>query len=248
MIKIPKKILYRDVIMKPKARRTTTLCINSHAGGIAFVRPNGFGIDFVRYSISGSALWFFVFILKFIFRLIFKIKIMKKNPWHQKNFIFEGRFLITIIYLSKLIGLTSPFRQPRQYLTPTAWELSSDLKSPNFRREYVKQLNLNYRFITVPNSAQALCPNYHFQNSALIDRHILKRSRFHLTNHHSRYMYRKADMVQHKTSRCCTLWDRCRWFSRILHFAAQFRPNEFHKVNDTIWPLAPQEAIQSRLL
>ena len=88
--------------MKPKARRTTTLCINSHAGGIAFVRPNGFGIDFVRYSISGSALWFFVFILKFIFRLIFKIKIMKKNPWHQKNFISEARFLLTNIYLTEV--------------------------------------------------------------------------------------------------------------------------------------------------
>ena len=53
-----------------------------------------------------SAAWFFVSILKFISSSIFEIEIHeKKIPCDQKNFIFEGRFLITIIYS-----------------TPTAWE------------------------------------------------------------------------------------------------------------------------------
>ena len=36
-----------------------------------------------------SAAWFFVIILKFIFKFIFEIKIHKKIPWNQKNFIFR---------------------------------------------------------------------------------------------------------------------------------------------------------------
>ena len=53
--------------------------LNSHAGGMAVAQPYGFEIDFVRNSISGSAAWFFVIILKFIFAAIFEIKIYKKN-------------------------------------------------------------------------------------------------------------------------------------------------------------------------
>ena len=30
-------------------------------------------------------------------------KYTKKIPWYQNKFIFEGRFLITIIYLTKVI-------------------------------------------------------------------------------------------------------------------------------------------------
>ena len=60
---------------------------------MAVAWPYGFEINFVRDLISGSAAWFSVIILKFIFTPIFKIKIDEKNiPWHQKNFIFEPRF------------------------------------------------------------------------------------------------------------------------------------------------------------
>ena len=44
---------------------------NFHAVGMAVAQPLGFEIDFVRNSISGSAAWFFVIILKFIFTAIF---------------------------------------------------------------------------------------------------------------------------------------------------------------------------------
>ena len=52
---------------------------NSQAGGMAVARPYGFEIDFVRNLISGSAAWFFVIIVKFIFTSIFKIKIFEKK-------------------------------------------------------------------------------------------------------------------------------------------------------------------------
>ena len=58
--------------------------VNSHAGGMTVARPNGFEIDFVRKTISGSAAWFFVIILKFNFSSIFEIKIQERNPCHQK--------------------------------------------------------------------------------------------------------------------------------------------------------------------
>ena len=56
-------------------------CINSHANGTVVMRPSGFEIDFVNNPLSGSAAWFFVIILKFIFTAIFEIK----N--HVKNFL-----------------------------------------------------------------------------------------------------------------------------------------------------------------
>ena len=73
--------------------RTFFLMFNSHAGGKAVARPNGFEIDFVRNPIDWSEAWFFVIILKFIFTPIFEIKIHEKNPWQKKKFIFEARFL-----------------------------------------------------------------------------------------------------------------------------------------------------------
>ena len=54
---------------------TCTIQFNSHAVGMAVARPLGFEIDFVRNPISGSAAWFFVIILKFIFTAIFEIKV-----------------------------------------------------------------------------------------------------------------------------------------------------------------------------
>ena len=48
--------------------------INTHVVGMAVARPLGFVIDFVRNPFSGSAAWFFVIILKFIFTAIFEIK------------------------------------------------------------------------------------------------------------------------------------------------------------------------------
>ena len=56
-------------------------CFNSHAVGMAVARPLGFEMDFVRNPISGSAAWFFVIILKFIFTPIFEIKV------HEKKFL-----------------------------------------------------------------------------------------------------------------------------------------------------------------
>ena len=53
----------------------------------------GSEIDFMGNPILESAAWFFVIILKFIFTSIFEIQIHEKIPSHQKNFIFEGRFL-----------------------------------------------------------------------------------------------------------------------------------------------------------
>ena len=67
--------------------------LNSHAGGMAVVRPYGFVIDSEKNSIFESAAWFFVITLEFILTLIFEIKIDLKIPWHQSNFIFEARFL-----------------------------------------------------------------------------------------------------------------------------------------------------------
>ena len=52
--------------------------------------------------IRDSAAWFFVIILKYIFTSIFEIKIHEKKFLDiKKNFIFEGRFLITIIFPAK---------------------------------------------------------------------------------------------------------------------------------------------------
>ena len=70
--------------------------LNSHAGGMAVARPYGFEIDFVRNPISGSAAWFFVIILKFIFTPIYQIKISEKNSW---------RFCTTYILFSIFLHL-----------------------------------------------------------------------------------------------------------------------------------------------
>ena len=69
-----------------------------------------------------------------------KSKFTKKIPWQKKNFIFKGRLFLSrkILFLKKVdtekkrIGLTSPFRRPRQFLTPTVWELN--LKSVRYLR------------------------------------------------------------------------------------------------------------------
>ena len=65
------------------------LCnLHPQAGGMAVARPYGFKIDFVRNPISAPATWFFVIILKFIFTLIFEIKIHEKNSLTPKKFHF----------------------------------------------------------------------------------------------------------------------------------------------------------------
>ena len=63
--------------------------VNSHAGGIAFVRPYGSEIDFVRNPISGSASRFLLIILKFIVKLLFEIKIHAKKFFDTKKFSFS---------------------------------------------------------------------------------------------------------------------------------------------------------------
>ena len=86
-ILVPTRILKKSLIVLIK------YIFNSHAGGMAVARPYGVEIDFVRNLISGSASWFAVVILKFIFAPIFEIKIHEKKILrHQKNFIFEVRF------------------------------------------------------------------------------------------------------------------------------------------------------------
>ena len=67
-------------------KRVTIAWINYHAGGMVVAQPYGFQIDFVRNSISGSAALFLVIILKFIFTLIFAIKIYKKKSVAPKKF------------------------------------------------------------------------------------------------------------------------------------------------------------------
>ena len=49
---------------------------------MAVARQYDFEINFVRNPIFGSAAWFFVIMLKFIFTLI--LEIHEKNPWHEK--------------------------------------------------------------------------------------------------------------------------------------------------------------------
>ena len=74
---------------------------NFHAGAMAVARPYGSEIYFVKSPISGSAAWFFVNILKFIFTSIFEIKFMKKIL-ETKKFHFRCQVLLANIYLSKV--------------------------------------------------------------------------------------------------------------------------------------------------
>ena len=60
---------------------------------MAGARSYGFEIDFMRNPISGSAAWFFVIILEFIFTSIFEIKVHVKKSLAPKEVIFEARFL-----------------------------------------------------------------------------------------------------------------------------------------------------------
>ena len=61
------------------------LSLNSHAVGMALAQPLGFEIDFVRNPFSGSAAWFFVIILNFIFIPIFEIKVREKKILDTKK-------------------------------------------------------------------------------------------------------------------------------------------------------------------
>ena len=71
------------------AAQTESGKFNSDAVGMAFARPLGFEIDFVRNPVSGSAAGFFVIILKFVFTPIFEIKVLKKNSLTPKKFHFR---------------------------------------------------------------------------------------------------------------------------------------------------------------
>ena len=63
------------------------LNFNSNAVGMAVAQLLDFEIDFARNPISGSAAWFYVIIVKFIFTAIFEIKNQaKKIPWYQISF------------------------------------------------------------------------------------------------------------------------------------------------------------------
>ena len=67
---------------------TSLTSFNSHAVGMAVARPLGFEIDFVGNPISGSAGWFFVIILKFIFTPICEIKVHEKKFLDTKKISF----------------------------------------------------------------------------------------------------------------------------------------------------------------
>ena len=65
---------------------------------MAVARPYGSKIDFMRNPIFGSAARFFVFILKFIFALIYELKIFEKKILDTK-----------IISFSKAVGVNNVF-------------------------------------------------------------------------------------------------------------------------------------------
>ena len=92
-------------------RQDVAPLINTHGVGMAAARPYGFRIDYVRNPISGSTVWFFLIILKSIFTIIFETKI------HEKKFLDTKKNSF-----SKVDFHTG--WQRRQYLTPTAWELT----------------------------------------------------------------------------------------------------------------------------
>ena len=86
------------------------------------MRPYRFKIDFVSNPISGSATWFFVLTLKFIFTPIFEIKIYEKNPWQQKNFNFEARFSLINkhlqsrqLFIERFFAILAATFQPQEY-------------------------------------------------------------------------------------------------------------------------------------
>ena len=56
---------------------------------MAVERPYGFESDLVRHPISGSAAWFFIIILKFIFTPIFEIKIHAKKLLDNEKISFS---------------------------------------------------------------------------------------------------------------------------------------------------------------
>ena len=63
--------------------------VDCHAVGMAVAQPLDFEIDFARNPISGSAAWFFVIILKFIFTDIFEIKNYVKKFLGTKKISFS---------------------------------------------------------------------------------------------------------------------------------------------------------------
>ena len=83
--------------------------INSRAVGMAVAQPLGFEIDFARNPFSGSAAWFFVIILKFIFTSIFEIEIHEKKFLVPKKISFsKADFYKAIDYnLNRLPSHTS---------------------------------------------------------------------------------------------------------------------------------------------
>ena len=72
-----------------KFRLTILPIFNSHAVGMAVAQPLDFEIDSARNPISGSATWFFLIILKFIFTVIFEIKNHVKKFFGAKKISFS---------------------------------------------------------------------------------------------------------------------------------------------------------------
>ena len=69
---------------------------------MAVSRPYGFEIDFGRNAISGSAAWFFVIVLKFIFTSICEIRIYKKKFLNTKKvsmvYLFRSLVVKFVLY------------------------------------------------------------------------------------------------------------------------------------------------------
>ena len=75
---------------------------------MAVVRPYGFKIDFVRNPTSGSAAWFFLIMLKFIFTPILEIKIYGKKFLNTQKISFakldfhKTTFFVLYIWICSL--------------------------------------------------------------------------------------------------------------------------------------------------
>ena len=66
---------------------------------MAIAQPLDFEIDFARDPISGSAVLFFVIIVKFIFTAIFEITNHVKNSWAPKKNSFSKPDFYKPIYI-----------------------------------------------------------------------------------------------------------------------------------------------------
>ena len=125
--KFMKKILDTKIISNADFHKPTYTCDPACFSGMQLATKTIFTSDLAKFTKS---------IMKFP-----KLHSLKRNTWrwlarlcHTHRFDSKKQQILFLssakkFYLEESIegksklGLTSPFRQPRQYLTPTAWEL-----------------------------------------------------------------------------------------------------------------------------